>query len=163
PSRHGTRRMDYLLKTKARSSNYTSLTTARQDPGYSGIATNIMTTIEAVGELRKEFGRRGWNEKMTGPIVLELLVHIALAALGILIFIAFHNLAARVAGTLIATFGCMGVGTNTHTSSHYGTSEKRWVNEALTYFGYPFFLGLSATFWWYKHVVQHHPAPNVIG
>jgi hypothetical protein len=49
----------------------------------------------------------------------------------------------------------------THTSSHYATSERRWVNEALTFFGYPFFLGLSATFWWNKHVVVH-PAPNVI-
>ena len=57
----------------------------------------------------------------------------------------------------------MGVGTNTHTSTHYGTSDKRWVNEALSYFGYPMFLGLSATYWWHKHVVLHHPAPNVVG
>jgi fatty acid desaturase len=59
--------------------------------------------------------------------------------------------------------GSMGVGTNTHTSSHYGTSDRRWVNELLTYFGYPFFLGLSATYWWHSHVVVHHPAPNIIG
>ncbi len=57
----------------------------------------------------------------------------------------------------------MGVGTNTHTSTHYATSDKRWVNEALSYFGYPMFLGLSATYWWHKHVVLHHPAPNVVG
>jgi hypothetical protein len=25
------------------------------------------------------------------------------------------------------------------------------------------FLGLSATYWWHKHVVLHHPAPNVVG
>ena len=122
-----------------------------------------MSTIEAVAELRKEFGRQGWNKKTTGPIIVELLIHIALAALGIAIFLAFHNLAARAAGILVSTFGCMGVGTNTHTSSHYGTSDRRWVNEALTFFGYPLFLGLSATFWWHKHVVLHHPAPNVVG
>ncbi len=74
-----------------------------------------------------------------------------------------HNPAVRVLGILISTFGCMGVGTNTHTSTHYGTSDKRWVNEALSYFGYPMFLGLSATYWWHKHVVLHHPAPNVVG
>jgi fatty acid desaturase len=37
------------------------------------------------------------------------------------------------------------------------------MNEALSYFGYPMFLGLSATYWWRKHVVLHHPAPNVVG
>jgi fatty acid desaturase len=57
----------------------------------------------------------------------------------------------------------MGVGTNTHTSSHYASSNRRWVNEFLTYFGYPFFLGLSATFWWRQHVTVHHTSPNVIG
>jgi fatty acid desaturase len=122
-----------------------------------------MTTVEAIAELRKEFVRRGWNKKAPGPIVFELLIHIALAVLGVVIFIAFPNLAGRTAGILISTFGCMGVGTNTHTSSHYGTSDRRWVNEALTFFGYPLFLGLSATYWWHKHVVLHHPAPNVVG
>jgi linoleoyl-CoA desaturase len=120
-------------------------------------------TIEAVAELRKEFVRRGWNKKATGRIIFQLLIHIALATLGILIFFTFHNLAARAAGILISGFGCMGVGTNTHTSSHYATSDRRWLNEALTFFGYPLFLGLSATFWWHKHVVLHHPSPNVIG
>jgi fatty acid desaturase len=32
----------------------------------------------------------------------------------------------------------------------------------LTYFGYPVFLGLSATYWRYMHIVRHHPAPNVL-
>ncbi len=70
---------------------------------------------------------------------------------------------ARGVGILISAFVCMGVGTNTLTSTHYGTSDKRWLNEALSYFEYPMFLGLSATYWWHKHVVLHRPAPNVIG
>jgi fatty acid desaturase len=37
------------------------------------------------------------------------------------------------------------------------------MNRALTYFGYPLFLGMSATYWWHKHVAVHHPTPNVIG
>jgi linoleoyl-CoA desaturase len=122
-----------------------------------------MTTIEAVAELRREFGRRGWFEKATGRIVFELLVHVAIALAGIVIFMMCHNLALRGLGLLVSAFGCMGVGTNTHTSTHYGTSDKRWVNEALSYLGYPMFLGLSATYWWHKHVVLHHPAPNVVG
>jgi fatty acid desaturase len=122
-----------------------------------------MTTIEAVTELRKEFARRGWDKKATRPIVIQLLTHVAIAVAGMVMFMTCHNPAVRVLGILISTFGCMGVGTNTHTSTHYGTSDKRWVNQALSYFGYPMFLGLSATYWWHKHVVQHHPAPNVVG
>src|SRR5271166_1964216 len=124
---------------------------------------DIMTTIEAVTELRREFARRGWDRKATNRILFELLIHVAIAVAGIAIFMTGHNSAVRVLGVLISSFGCMGVGTNTHTSTHYATSNKRWVNEALSYFGYPMFLGLSATYWWQKHVVLHHPAPNVVG
>ena len=122
-----------------------------------------MTTIEAVSELRREFARRGWDKKATGRIVFELSIHVAIALLGFAIFLACHNPVLQGLGLLISAFGCMGVGTNTHTSTHYATSDKRWVNEALSYFGYPMFVGLSATYWWHKHVVLHHPAPNVVG
>ena len=122
-----------------------------------------MTTPEAVNEMRRDFARRGWDRKATGRIVFELLAHTAIALAGIAIFLTCHNLALQVLGLLISTFGCMGVGTNTHTSSHFATSDKRWVNEVLTYLGYPMFLGLSATYWWHKHVVLHHPSPNVVG
>jgi fatty acid desaturase len=122
-----------------------------------------MSTTEAFAELRREFARRGWDKKATRRIVFELLIHVAIALAGIAIFMICHNLALRALGIAISAFGCMGVGTNTHTSTHYGTSERRWVNEALSYFGYPMFVGLSATYWWHKHVVLHHPSPNVIG
>ena len=122
-----------------------------------------MSTNEAIAELRREFARRGWNEKATGRIILELLIHAAIAVAGLALFVSFHNPALRVLGLLISTCGAMGVGTNTHTASHYATSDRRWVNEALTYLGYPFLLGLSATYWWHKHVVLHHPSPNVVG
>jgi fatty acid desaturase len=122
-----------------------------------------MTTIQAVAQLRVEFARRGWDQKATFRIVFELLIHAVIAVAGIAIFMTFHNPAVRLLAILISAFGCMGVGTNTHTSTHYGTSDKRWINEALSYLGYPMFLGLSATYWWHKHVVLHHPSPNVVG
>src|ERR1700761_8956507 len=123
----------------------------------------MSTMVAAITELRREFSRRGWDKKATNRIVFELLIHLALALAGAAIFMTCHNPVARILGILISSFGCMGVGTNTHTSTHYGTSDKRWVNEALSYFGYPMFLGLSATYWWQKHIVIHHPSPNVIG
>jgi hypothetical protein len=122
-----------------------------------------MTSVEAFTELRRGFAGHGWDKKATNRIVFELSIHVAIALIGITIFMICRNPVIRFLGILISTFGCMGVGTNTHTSTHYGTSAKRWVNEALSYFGYPMFLGLSATYWWHKHVVLHHPSPNVVG
>ena len=68
----------------------------------------------------------------------------------------------KAVGLLASAFGCVGIASNSHTSSHYGTSSRRWVNEALTFFGYSFCLGLSALFWWNDHN-EHHAAPNVRG
>ena len=110
--------------------------------------------------LRRELTNKGFGRKPTAHVVTQLAVHVGLAVAGLILFFASDHLALKVAGMLISTAGSTGVGTNTHTSSHYATSERRWVNEALTFFGYPFFLGLSATFWWNKHVVVHHPAPQ---
>jgi fatty acid desaturase len=123
----------------------------------------MATTLSAVTELRREFARRGWDKKAANRILFELSLHVALALAGAAIFLTSHSPVLRILGVLISSFGCMGVGTNTHTSTHYSTSDKRWLNEALSYFGYPMFLGLSATYWWHKHVVLHHPSPNVVG
>lgn len=85
------------------------------------------------------------------------------AVTGAAVFLTSPHSVVRAAGVVLLAAGSMGVGTNTHTSSHYATSNRMWVNELLTYFGYPFFLSLSATFWWRQHVTVHHTSPNVIG
>jgi linoleoyl-CoA desaturase len=73
------------------------------------------------------------------------------------------HLVVKAASLMVLAVSTLGISTNTHTSSHYATSDRRWLNEVLTYFGYPFWVGFSATYWWHKHLVVHHPAPNVIG
>jgi linoleoyl-CoA desaturase len=131
---------------------------------HSASSVNSMNRrIEPLAEIRELIIARGWNHKATGRVVTELLVSLAVMLAGIWAFVVFDNLLVRICAIYISTLGSMGVSTNTHTSSHYATSRKRWVNEFLTYFGYPFFGGMSACYWWHKHVVVHHPAPNVIG
>jgi len=114
-------------------------------------------------ELRSELKACGYFKKKPGRIVVELILHVTLALGGIAVFVTADSMLVRIVALLVSSLGSMGVGTNTHTSSHYGTSRRRWVNEYLTYFGYPLFLGLSSTYWHYMHVVRHHPAPNVMG
>lgn len=121
------------------------------------------TNAALLAALRQEIMARGWHRKATGRILLELHGHLLLALAGMAAAATAGNGWVRACGMIVMATGSIGVGTNTHTSSHYGTSDRRWVNEALTYFGFPFFLGLSATYWWHSHVTVHHPAPNVVG
>jgi linoleoyl-CoA desaturase len=123
----------------------------------------VSTEAEALAKLRREIAARGWNRKATVRVTGELLLNLAAAAGGIWVFVHYCSLLVRVCAMIVSTAGSMGAATNTHTSSHYATSRRRWVNELLTYVGYPFLMGVSACHWWHKHIVLHHPAPNVIG
>ena len=106
---------------------------------------------------------RGRYQRRTGRVVFELAWHIATFLVGLIVLVASELWLLKATGLLLVTVGLLGVGTNTHTSAHYATARARWINEALTFFGYPFFLQLSATYWWDKHNVRHHPHANVLG
>ena len=114
-------------------------------------------------QLRSELRRQGYYNRPTTKMLAELGINTLLAAVGLVVLIAAERWPVRVCGLILWTTGSIGIGTNTHTSSHDATSGKRWVNQLLTYLGYPLYFGLSATYWWHKHVLVHHSAPNVIG
>ncbi|MFY9823264.1 MAG: acyl-CoA desaturase [Thermoanaerobaculia bacterium] len=117
---------------------------------------------KAYRELGQIVRERGWLEKAPGRLLTELGIHLALHLGGIALFLAVDNLWVRVAALAISAYGGLGVATNTHTSSHNATSRSMKLNRALTYFGYTFLFGTAAHFWWNKHCVVHHPAPNII-
>ena len=125
--------------------------------------TKADTAGAGLSELGLEIKRRGWNRRATGRVLLELTVHLILAVGGIAVLLVTDTWWVAACAMLVSTAGSMGVGTNTHTSTHHGTSDKKWVNQLLSYLGYPLFLGLSATYWHYMHLVRHHPDPNVLG
>src|SRR5262245_8502348 len=103
----------------------------------------------AFRELRAELRRLGYYRKPTGRMLLELGVNTLIAAAGLIVFLQSSGWLVRSCGLIVWAAGSIGIGTNTHTSSHYATSNKRWVNQALTYLGYSVYFGLPATFWWH--------------
>jgi fatty acid desaturase len=121
-----------------------------------------MTDSDAIRTLRREFVARGWTRLPTARAIAELAANVLMTLGGIAIIVFCDHWALKALGLLIVTCGSMGVGANTHTSSHDATSKRKWVNEALTYFGFPFFLGLPATYWWWDHVSVHHVSHNVL-
>lgn len=116
-----------------------------------------------VHELRRELKELGLTEKTPWRIVAELAFHVFNTLGGIWIFVVVDAWWLKAVALLWSTLGLLGVATNTHTSAHGATSDSKWVNRTLTYFGYPFMSMLSATYWHYKHNVIHHPQPNVVG
>ena len=122
-----------------------------------------MRDRDLLTSLRAELREAGYFERATGRILVELAVLTVAGIATAYAAMATDSVLMRLGLIFVSGVVSLGVGTNTHTASHNATARKKKTNDALTYFGYPFFLGLSATWWWHKHVAVHHPAPNVVG
>ena len=131
----------------------------------SADAMSVTTTGggNAYRELSQLVRERGWVNKRPGRTIAELVFHLTVHLAGVALFVAVPNIWVRIIAFFIMTYGGLGIATNTHTSSHNTTSYSIGVNRFLTYFGYSYLLGLPANYWWNKHCIVHHPAPNVIG
>lgn len=118
--------------------------------------------LDSFAAFKVEVKRRGFYEPDTPRILFQLGAHLAIGGAGLAAFLVLEPWALRMGGFGLMIFGLAGLASHTHTSSHYGSGRGRRFNQALTYFGYPFLLGMSATFWWDKHQT-HHDHPNVHG
>jgi fatty acid desaturase len=113
--------------------------------------------------LRQQVHRLGFARKTTAIVIGECLLFVFAALVGVAIVIVMPDLLSKAVGMGLVAFGCMGLSTNGHTASHHAISNKRWLNELIMYFDFSFFLGVSGKYWKHKHIVVHHPHPNVIG
>ena len=113
--------------------------------------------------LNREFATLGFNRKPFGRLILQLVVLVMMAVGGMAVFILAEPLPLRLAGLLVMAMGNLGITTHGHSSSHNGTSDRLWVNRALTLFCYGMVFGTSTIWWRHKHVAVHHVTPNVIG
>ena len=115
-------------------------------------------------ELASLLRKDGWFQKEPPiRIVLELVLHMVLLMAGLTVFILADNLAVELVALFVMTAGGLGITTSVHMSSHNASTKSSKVDKALVFFGYTFVHGMSATYWWNKHVVVHHPNPNIIG
>ncbi len=113
--------------------------------------------------LKNSLFEKGFYEPACKRVLFELSFHLLVSIGGLILFLLLENWYFKTIAILISTIGTLGVSTNTHTSSHYATSKNKTINEILTYFGFPLFLGMSATYWQHKHITNHHSNPNIVG
>ncbi|HCN64730.1 MAG TPA: hypothetical protein DIT33_15235 [Pseudomonas sp.] len=113
--------------------------------------------------LRQSLITQGYTAKTPWAIFAEWLLFVLLAVSAITVIAIAKSLWLLALAFYLIVMASMGITTNAHTASHHAISRRRWVNTFFLYFGYPFFSQLSANFWQQKHLVIHHPHPNVIG
>jgi linoleoyl-CoA desaturase len=122
-----------------------------------------MSNIGMFHVLQAKVKEGGFRDRKVGRAFFEFGLIMAMLLGGIALFLATDSVLIKIAALLISTCGCLGMSTVAHTSSHNATAESQWVNRFLTYFGFAFFFGVSASYWWNKHIVVHHPVPNLLG
>src|SRR2546427_10127657 len=114
----------------------------------------------SVRELRADLQKRGCYEKHTARILFDLSISALMAAGGLVVYLAALGSVARTFGLIVWTAGSIGIGTNTHNSSHFATAKKSWGNELLTYIGYPMYFVPLGTSCVPQHLSFHHSAPH---
>ncbi len=113
--------------------------------------------------LNQKWVELGFHRKPVGIHLLQLFAHVTFALGGTVACLLSPSLAVRAAAIVVSAYGMIGISTHTHTSSHNATFDAVRANRALVYLGFPFLAGVSALYWWNKHVHVHHPTPNIIG
>lgn len=119
--------------------------------------------LDSYTALAAEFRRQGRFRKATGRVLLEFAFHLATFACGIFVAATAPGAWTWMAGVVISVVGATGISTNTHTSAHFATSDRRWLNLLMAWIGYPILGQFSISYWWNKHNYGHHRTPNVIG
>jgi linoleoyl-CoA desaturase len=114
-------------------------------------------------QLRETLNRQGYNRKTPWAIFAEWSSFICMMVAGLSLLIFGDAWWMKVVAMLLVNFGSMGIATNAHTASHHAISHRKWLNDFFLYFGYPFCHQVSANFWRHKHLIIHHPNPNVVG
>ena len=119
--------------------------------------------LSSLSALKKEIKMRGLYKKDTKIVLLHLFLHVVFATVGIALFISSTNLWLTLLATALLLLGLLGVGTHTHNSAHYASTNSKRLDDVLAYVGNVIILGFSINYWQYKHNIVHHKNPNIVG
>jgi len=119
-----------------------------------------MNGLEELMQLARE---QGLFKRSPIHVLLCLMGNGILAVMAVWAFGASTAWWARGSAAIVLAAATVGFGAHSHTSLHFGTSGRRWVNVLLGRVGLPLLVGISATAWLVTHNQRHHSAPNVSG
>ncbi len=121
------------------------------------------STYDDLAALKVKFRRLGFYRPASFRVSIQWAYNLTLALGGILGWCLFETWWLAGVAILISTLGMAGIGTLAHTAAHRAAFAGRRSNAFFAYFGFPFMLMVSLSYWRYKHNGQHHLNPNVVG
>jgi len=151
-----------MLKAQKHQTSGVTAPTTTKDSAASAIACLEKPYLQSFAALKSELRRRGYFRKDPTGVLGILAFHSLMFLFGLSVFVWHDAWLVMALATVIWGYGLTGIAANTHSASHYATSNARWLNRLLTYVGYPVITGFSASYWWHKHIVLHHRHPNLI-
>lgn len=119
--------------------------------------------LSSISALKKEIKARGLYKKDTTIVLLHLCLHLIFTAAGIVLFILSTHFLLTILATVLLLVGLLGIGTHTHNSAHYASTNSKRLDDFLAYLGNVVILGFSLNYWQYKHNIVHHKNPNIVG
>ncbi|MEY3785915.1 MAG: hypothetical protein RLZ75_120 [Pseudomonadota bacterium] len=119
--------------------------------------------LSSLSALKKEIKARGLYKKDTKIVLIHLLLHTIFTAIGIILFIVSPNIVVTLLATVFLLVGLLGIGTHTHNSAHYASTNSKRLDDVLAYVGNVVVMGFSINYWQYKHNIVHHKNPNIVG
>ncbi len=129
--------------------------------------SNIDFTLleSSFAELSKKINSLGYHEKISEKLsIIEYISHLVFHLLFFFLAIIFSaNPLICFAFLFLMMLSGIGITTGTHTASHFSLVKNNKINSLLVYLGYGFFFGSSYHYWMHKHIVVHHPNPNIVG
>jgi linoleoyl-CoA desaturase len=128
-----------------------------------GAEMALSPTNDDLASLRREFRRLGFYKPAPLLVSLQWAYNFMLFLAGMLGWWLFETWWLAGIGILVSTLGMSGIGTLAHSAAHGAAFAGRRSNAFLAYFGFPFMLMVSLSYWRCKHHGQHHPNPNVVG
>jgi linoleoyl-CoA desaturase len=114
-------------------------------------------------DFREELSKEGFFARAPLTAFWHLTLFVAGTGVGVITLLLAQSALLVLVAMLLITVASLGVSTVAHTASHGAIANRAWLNKAITYFGFPLFLQVSASFWRHKHLSIHHQHPNVIG
>ena len=129
--------------------------------------SNVIKDENPYRELTSILREHGFFKKSPMRVLTELAVHTALSFGGIAIFILVDNIWIQGVGFIISMYDLQFAWHFNQHTHLIPQRDKQFVivnfNNALTYFGYSFMVGMSTHYWQNKHCIVHHPHPNLVG
>lgn len=115
-------------------------------------------------KLSKKVNDLGYRTKINETLsMIEFSSHVILHIVFFMLAIIFSsNIILCIVFLFLMMLSGIGVTTGTHTASHYSLVKNKKINSFLVHLGYGFFFGSSHQYWMHKHIVVHHPNPNII-